>query len=196
MALLIAFGSVAASHEVGALTAAVHDLLAAAGLAASDQSTDALCRAVIAAPTPQQDANPPVMSGKTQTDHGHLSSTDARWTEHVAAVLHAAGSSADHDEALQKLEGHTHPVQTIPPLVDDDGSRVNGAVPSQVSGSARRGGAGAGAGTKAGASKVLRRERQLRRRAEAARDAAEARERDLMRELKRERARRRRAEAA
>ena len=56
MALLIAFGSVAASHEVGALTAAVHDLLAAAGLAASDQSTDALCRAVIAAPTPQQDA--------------------------------------------------------------------------------------------------------------------------------------------
>ena len=198
MALLIAFGSVAASHEVGALTAAVHDLLAAAGLAGSDQSTDALCRAVIAAPAPQQDANPPVMSGKTvaQAEHGDLSSTDARWTDHVAAVLHAAGSSADRDEALQKLEAHTHPVQTIPPLVDDDGSRVTGAVPSQASGSATRGGAGAGAGTKVGASKVLRRERQLRRRAEAARDAAEARERDLMRELKRERARRRRAEAA
>ena len=129
MALLIAFGSVAASQEFGTLTAAVHDLLAAAGLAGSDQSTDALCRAVIAAPAPQQDANPPVMSGKTvaQAEHGHLSSTDARWTEHVAAVLHAAGSSADHDEALQKLEAHTHPVQTIPPLVDDDGSRVTTA---------------------------------------------------------------------
>ena len=71
MALLIAFGSVAAFHEVGALTAAVHDLLAAAGLAGSDQSTDALCRAVIAAPAPQQDANPPVMSGSRMGSMDH-----------------------------------------------------------------------------------------------------------------------------
>jgi hypothetical protein len=206
MALLMAFGSVAASHEVSTLTAAVHDLLATAGLAGSDQSTDALCRAVIAAPTPQQGANPPVMSGKTvaQAEHGHPSSADARWTDHVATVLHASESSTDHGEALRALEAHTHPMQTIPPLVDDDNCRVKGAAPSQAPGSATRGRlgsspearAGAGAGTKVGASKVLQKERQLRRRAEAARDAAEARERDLTRELKRERARRRRAEAA
>ena len=206
MALLIAFGSVAASHEVGALTAAVHDLLSVAGLAGSDQSTDALCRAVIAAPTPQQDVNPPVMSGKTvaQAEYGHPSSADSRWTDHVASVLHAAGSSADHGEALRALEAHTHPMQTIPPLVDDDESRFKGAALSQAPGNARRGGlgsspearAGAGAGTKVDASKVLQKERQLRRRAEAARDAAEARELDLTRELKREKARRRRAEAA
>ena len=205
MALLIAFGSVAASHEVNTLTAAVHDLLAAVGLDGSEQSTGALCRAVIAEPTPQQDANPPLLSGKAAAlaEHGHPSPTGARWTDHAAAVLHAAGSSAEHDEALRALEAHTHPMQTLPPLVDED-PRLKGAAPSQAPGSTRRSGlgsspearAGGGAGTKVGASKVLLKERQLRRRAEAARDAAEARERDLTRELQRERARRRRAEAA
>ena len=206
MALLIAFGSVAASHEVNTLTAAVHDLLAAVGLDGSEQSTGALCRAVIAEPTPQQDANPPLSSkAAALAEHGHPSPTGARWTDHAAAVLHAAGSSAEHDEALRALEAHTHPMQTLPPLVDED-PRLKGAAPSQAPGSTRRSGLGSspeararpggGAGTKVGASKVLLKERQLRRRAEAARDAAEARERDLTRELQRERARRRRAEAA
>ena len=202
---LIAIGSVAASNEVKTLTAAVHDLLAAAGLASSDQSTDALCRAVIAAPAPQEDANPPLLSGKAAalTEHGRPNPAGVRWTDHAAAVLHAAGSSADHDMALRALEAHTHPMQMIPPLVSDD-SRLKGAAPPLTPGSARRrglgssaeAGAGTGAGTKVGTSRVLQKERQLRRRAEAARDAAEARERDLTRELQRERARRRRAEAA
>ena len=201
MALLVALGSLAASNEVIALTAAVHDLLATAASAGTGQSTDALCRAVIAAAP--QDANLPPLNGKADAlaEHG-LPSPDARWNDHVAAVLNAAGSSADHEVALRALEAHTHPMQKVPPL--DSGSRLEALAPSLAPGSARRGelgsspeaSAGAGAGTKLGASRVLQKERQLRRRAEAARDAAEARERDLTRELQRERARRRRAEAS
>ena len=185
--LLLATASAASASsplgEVDALAAAVQGLLASAGAAASDESAEALCHALLTVPTPslgtRAEARVEASATALAEDGGAVRADDARRARHAAAVLRSTAvpeAAADHyTEALNALEAGTHPIMAVPPLKP--------------------------AGSELGASRVKRRasrvqqEITLRRRAEAARDAAEERERRLARELERERQRRRRAEA-
>jgi hypothetical protein len=181
--LLLATASAASASsplgEVDALAAAVQGLLASAGAAASDESAEALCHALLTVPTPRRaEARVEASATALAEDGGPVRADDARRASHAAAVLRSTAvpeAAADHyTKALNALEAGTHKIMAVPPLEP--------------------------AGSELGASRVKRRasrvqqEITLRRRAEAARDAAEERERRLARELERERQRRRRAE--